>query len=401
MTESPARRTARELVKSIAKDHGYLGENVYAKMDAETRREVQEAMLAKDKMIGNSVMVLARELYSKDVRFIFELLQNADDNHYDNAQDEPNVAFHLYKHKVVIECNEDGFNEANLRAICNIGSSSKVAGHGYIGEKGIGFKSVFKVARRVLIQSGDYSFTFTHSPGDVGMGMISPEWDDSADEAPDEGWTRITLQLHEDAGAATRHQDILKQLNELDNTMLLFLKKLRRIDVTIYDKDDDELSSTALFINVNETTHTAVLTKRRSEAGEEPETTKTYCHVTKHQATGLDKSANRTYSATEEATKSYEKAEVILAFPLTSGGVPVIEAQSIYAFLPVRRLGFKVGTFFAFQFRFNLCSDLLTLAVLDPNRLRYIGKPRRRSHLCAEEPSSTGRNCRSLHQGHP
>lgn len=48
---------ARELVKSIAKDHGYLGDDVYARMEADVRREVQEAMLAKDKLIGSSVTV--------------------------------------------------------------------------------------------------------------------------------------------------------------------------------------------------------------------------------------------------------------------------------------------------------------------------------------------------------
>lgn len=52
-SESPAQL----LVKSIAKDHGYLGDHVYAKMDVDTRREVQEAMLAKDKLIGGSVTV--------------------------------------------------------------------------------------------------------------------------------------------------------------------------------------------------------------------------------------------------------------------------------------------------------------------------------------------------------
>lgn len=44
-------------MKSIAKSHGYLGEAVYARMDADTRREVQEAMLAKDKIIGSTVML--------------------------------------------------------------------------------------------------------------------------------------------------------------------------------------------------------------------------------------------------------------------------------------------------------------------------------------------------------
>lgn len=354
MTESPARQAARELVKSISDEHGYLGERVYARMDPETRRAVQKALLAKDKMIGSSIMVLAGELYSKDVRFIFELLQNADDNHYRKARaagQEPSVAFRLYEQKVVIECNEDGFSEANLRAICSIGNSSKVGGHGYIGEKGIGFKSVFKVARRVLIQSGEYSFTFTHNPGDVGMGMISPEWEDSENETPEQGWTRITLYLHEDPEAAARHRDILRELSELDNTMLLFLKKLRRIDVSIYGGDgDEEVSSTALFIRIDEATHRAVLTRQTWEAGGETETTNTYCHVTKHQATGLAKSVKRTYTAAEEATQSYGKAEVILAFPLTSDDVPIVEAQQVYAFLPIRRLGFKVGASFAFFF---------------------------------------------------
>lgn len=352
MSPAADRCAAEELVRSIATSHGYLGERTYAKMDPETRQEVYSAMLAKDKMIGAGVTLLARELYSKDVRFIFELLQNADDNHYQRAlraNQEPWVAFQLHKDRVVVECNEDGFNEANLRAICDIGKSSKTGGHGYIGEKGIGFKSVFKVAWRVLIQSGDYSFTFTHHPNDVGMGMISPEWEDGsgADGKPDAGRTRITLFLHQDSEAATRYEDILRQLNDLDNTMLLFLKKLRRIDVHIYDNDDEKLLSTVLSIELCEATHIAVLKECKSHGNSPQETTQTYCHVTKHMATGLARSANRTYTVAEEAAQSYNKSEVILAFPLSSDDVPIVEAQQVFAFLPIRRLGFKVSLLFS------------------------------------------------------
>ena len=46
-------------MKDVAKANGYLGESVYARMDQETRREVQEALLIKDKMIGASVMLYA------------------------------------------------------------------------------------------------------------------------------------------------------------------------------------------------------------------------------------------------------------------------------------------------------------------------------------------------------
>ena len=54
---STSERLADQLVKSIARDRGYLGDDIYAKMDPEVRRQVQEAMLAKDKLIGGSVTV--------------------------------------------------------------------------------------------------------------------------------------------------------------------------------------------------------------------------------------------------------------------------------------------------------------------------------------------------------
>lgn len=125
----------------------------------------------------NSLSSLSKNLYNSSARFVFELLQNADDNSYSRAKAssaDPYVSFRVYNHRIVVECNEDGFTHENLVAICNVGKSSKSGAQGYIGEKGIGFKSVFMVAWKVLIQSGDFSFYFQHKKGDSGMGMISP-----------------------------------------------------------------------------------------------------------------------------------------------------------------------------------------------------------------------------------
>lgn len=47
---------ARQLVQSIAKKHGFLGEDVYSRMEPDVRRQVEEAMLNKDEMIGSSVI---------------------------------------------------------------------------------------------------------------------------------------------------------------------------------------------------------------------------------------------------------------------------------------------------------------------------------------------------------
>ena len=56
LIESRAHTRARELVESIAKDHGYLGEDVLSQMSDDVRRQVEEALLKKDEMIGSSVM---------------------------------------------------------------------------------------------------------------------------------------------------------------------------------------------------------------------------------------------------------------------------------------------------------------------------------------------------------
>jgi hypothetical protein len=47
---------------------------------------------------------------------------------------------------VTVLNNERGFSAANVRALCDVGRSTKGSGGlGYIGQKGIGFKSVFRV----------------------------------------------------------------------------------------------------------------------------------------------------------------------------------------------------------------------------------------------------------------
>ncbi|KAI1137757.1 hypothetical protein F5Y05DRAFT_386264 [Hypoxylon sp. FL0543] len=336
---------ARRFVQNIATEHGYLGEEVYAKMDAETRRKVEEAFLRKDEMIGASVLTLAKNLYSKDVRFLFELLQNADDNNFSRALRAgiiPHVSFNIYKDRIVVDCNEDGFTEENLRAICNVGRSSKTGAQGYIGEKGIGFKSVFKVAWRVHIQSGYYSFTFTHRKGDSGMGMISPEWRNATEDLQGP-LTRMTLYLHEDytaSGGNEQRQSILHQLNTLQPAMLLFLKKLKRISVRIFDDDGNETSSTLLFKSYPGQANRTVLERTHTEGGEVVHTKQRY-HVVESIARNLPRNENREYTAQEESSRAYGSAPVILAFPLSNAESPLISPQEVFAFLPVRRVGFN------------------------------------------------------------
>jgi hypothetical protein len=125
------------------------------------------------------------------------LIQNAEDNNYRRAISsgtKPYIKFTIYRNKIVIDSNEDGFTTENVVAICKVGQSTKKTSGAqqYIGEKGIGFKSVFMVASKVHIQSGPFSFFFEHQPGARGMGLVTPVWE-PAKVALQDPLTRITL----------------------------------------------------------------------------------------------------------------------------------------------------------------------------------------------------------------
>jgi HSP90 family molecular chaperone len=240
-----------------------------------------------------------------------------------------------------MECNEDGFNLENLTAICNIGKSSKAGAQGYIGEKGIGFKSVFMAAYKVHVESGDFSFFFQHRAGDSGMGMITPVWQDPEGDLADR-LTRITLFLRDDGNPDVlekRRQTIRQQFRDIHDSILLFMKNMQRINVIFYADGDEELKIT---YSIDRQTNTRVVVNKSTyEDGKDHECVRQHYHTTRHVATNLAENENRTYSDLERHSKAYSRSEVVLAFPL-EGDSPKLENQSIFAFLPVRQMGFKV-----------------------------------------------------------
>jgi hypothetical protein len=247
-------------------------------------------------------------------------------------------------------CNEDGFNEENLRAICSIGKSSKTSAKGYIGEKGIGFKSVFKVAWKVLIQSGEFSFSFQHRPHESGMGMITPIWEKTEPMTNRGPLTRMTLFLHHFDGDTTetiylRDENIMNQFDSLQPTMLLFLRNLRQIELLHYNDGSSVPSDTITMKSETALSAKRVTLSRATKYGPEPEEVHKICyHVSRSVITDLPRNENRVYNKEEEKTGSYGLAEVVLAFPLafderTGTEVPVTEPQEVFAFLPIRQAG--------------------------------------------------------------
>ncbi|XP_042515046.1 protein NO VEIN [Macadamia integrifolia] len=119
--------------------------------------------------LGRALHCLSQELYSQDSHFILELVQNADDNFYPEDV-EPTLAFILQATGIVVLNNEQGFSAENIRALCDVGNSTKKGSNaGYIGKKGIGFKSVFRVTDAPEIHSNGFHVKFDISEGQIGF----------------------------------------------------------------------------------------------------------------------------------------------------------------------------------------------------------------------------------------
>ncbi|KAK3004441.1 hypothetical protein RJ639_020203 [Escallonia herrerae] len=128
---------------------------------------MESSMLQKQHArLGRALHCLSQELYSQDSHFLLELVQNADDNTYPGNV-EPTLTCILLEWGIVVLNNELGFSAENIRALCDVGNSTKKGSTaGYIGKKGIGFKSVSDAPE---IHSNGFHIKFDISEGEIGF----------------------------------------------------------------------------------------------------------------------------------------------------------------------------------------------------------------------------------------
>jgi hypothetical protein len=186
----------------------------------------------------NAIKKLADDLYTKSTHFILELIQNAEDNKYgDNIK--PALSFYLTHSDptntsnssgaLIIQNNEIGFLPENIDAICAVGKTTKIKEQGYIGEKGIGFKSVFKISSNPYIISKDYCFYLPEKDVETKLGYIVPCWWENPSESllMDSG-TTIILPLDK---SDYPYQKLETMLCDIDPVTILFISKIRKIDI--------------------------------------------------------------------------------------------------------------------------------------------------------------------------
>jgi len=107
---------------------------------------------------ANSLETLSSDLYTDAIRFIYELLQNADDSSIKDKSVQ--VEINLIDNILMVAHTGKIFDNKDIEGICGINNGTKKSSKEKTGYKGIGFKSVFGKSKEVIIYSDNEYFKF-------------------------------------------------------------------------------------------------------------------------------------------------------------------------------------------------------------------------------------------------
>lgn len=184
-------------------------------------------------MVANLLDTVSSDIYSESQRFVFELIQNADDAAKDTNNE---VHFDFLPNCLIVSHNGKAFDEGDIISLTGAGASTKRADPTKTGYKGIGFKSVFGKSERVTIFSDGYQFRFDKAIHKSKLPwQIIPLWTEPNDltkEIQDSiAKNKYTVSTVIEVKKAAK---LLSDLNELLNNgqILLFLRRISKISVS-------------------------------------------------------------------------------------------------------------------------------------------------------------------------
>lgn len=177
----------------------------------------------------NALKLISQVVFTRSSGFVLELIQNAEDSGL-GLKTVGEFLISVNMHRVKITHNGRPFNEDEIKALCGIRSSKKPE-KGTLGYLGIGFKSVFKVTDCPEVYSNGFQFKFDRNywsePASTPWHVL-PLWLDKPSEVIDSEKTTFMIPFREES----YYQDLVKELANLNVELYLFLRWLKRIEVT-------------------------------------------------------------------------------------------------------------------------------------------------------------------------
>ena len=107
---------------------------------------------------SNLLETVSSDIYTDPKRFIYELLQNADDSSIENSKNQ--VSIKITNNYLVFAHNGKVFSNRDIEGLCSVNYGTKTDDKTKTGYKGIGFKSVFGQSEEVTIYTNNEYFRF-------------------------------------------------------------------------------------------------------------------------------------------------------------------------------------------------------------------------------------------------
>jgi hypothetical protein len=257
---------------------------------------------------------------------------------------------------ILLSNNEQGLRASDVSAICSLAVTTKQLNE-HIGEKGVGFKSVFAASNQPTLISHTWKFAF-HVPGLDEMSYITPMWisDDAipakirhrTESEPLDTYLYLPLKLDRFTPEAEEFLDQVAQAT--DPCILINLRRLEKLEIV------DERKSQTLIV-----TKKVIVTEQNQ--WQECTTFEGFIfnNLTEslvHLESGSKQNNFRVYSASiilpsiieHRGTTTTTTTRIVLAFPCD----PEYKlAYNAYAGLPVCNLGFN----FLFNADFQLVTN--------------------------------------------
>ena len=192
---------------------------------------------------ANSCDTLSRDIYTDNQRFIYELLQNADDA----SSKQGTLVFRIdfAGDYLIVSHKGEPFSEIDIESISSVGDGTKAGDEKKIGFKGIGFKSVFAHSDSVTIKSGNYCFMFDkeswNNYWDESWGNHS-HWRQMREKKKKKAEVKMPFQI---LPIWTDVPDVVKSLHLDDYSVSTIIKLKKKLTL---EKDLNDLFSTSQIV---------------------------------------------------------------------------------------------------------------------------------------------------------
>ena len=312
--------------------------------------------------ISSCLQTLSNELYNKEMHFVLELIQNCDDNKYSSSI-HPTVIFMIDSESITVFNNEIGFSKQNIEAISSIGQSTKgKTEYGYIGRKGIGFKSVFTVTNCPEIHSNGYHIKFDANIKQFGhFSYILPIWCEDRNNllrnertlrefcGIEDGLNTCIYLPFKSETERQRHKSrsLTHSFNDIQSSLLLFLNRLKNI--TLINKVQ---LTKRFYRRVDKNEHIIEIIENNFKVKEN--FVEIECgHASQEWLIQRRKLSIPNFI--DKPNANIQSTEVCLAFPLynITDKPSALPKLNVYAYLPVRCYNFS----FILQADFSLTSS--------------------------------------------